>query len=431
MGPDWSTSSAAIVAGQLVKVPDCPRGKSDQAERGRMSMGTTTTAAPRPERGRKGASSEIAQLRDEILSSHYKQSPRSTIDVVRLVVRLAMEHAGITRFSDLDDRGVNRFLRALDKHYAHVSPRTRAGYISIFKGFCRKVHDLGRIPSMPKFPALPRNEEFANVRETPRLSTEIADLLLERLEAGAGTWKGHRLYALIATMMFTGLLRNESFRVRVEDVDLETGALRVPRREQFAKSIRRPVVRMGAKLTKVLEAWLPLTGCEWVFPGEQGKGPWAFTGKEQYCAAYAIRAAGEAVGFQRLSPAVLRKFYEDYVHFDTSHIEEAIESRRAKRIAELRTLPGTCVVTLEEQGRRAFVRGKDMGILTHSRFKLVKLLHDAGPQGLSAAELNGTEKDGWRKTLLRLRKSDPAWSEAIIFPGGPYGGNYHLAWGQL
>jgi integrase len=394
-------------------------------------MSMATTAMPRPGRRRKPESGpcELDQLRDEIISKYYEQKPRGSTDTVRLVVRIATEHAGITRPTGLNDQGIARFVNAMDKEYAHLSDRTRAHYLTIFKGFCRKVHELGRIRLMPKFPAIPRPETFGNVKETPDLSPEMADQLLERLEAGIETWKGHRLYALVSTLMFTGLMRNEIFFVRTEDIDLKAGTIRVPKREKLGKSIRPSTIRFGAKLAEVLTAWLPLTGCEWVFPGSQGKRPWLFAGKAPYGARYELRAAGEAISLPNLSPLVLRKFYETNIESSLPRIEKLIDDRRAKRVAELKSLPGTCIVTLDEEGRRAFIRGRDMGILTPSRFELIKLLRDAGSAGLSAVELNRSVEDGWWKTLSRLRKSDPAWSEAIVFPGGPHGGNYRLAWG--
>ena len=101
-------------------------------------------------------------------------------------------------------------------------------------------------------------------------SIEEVARVLEYLSAGIGNWVSHRLYALVATVAYTGLHRDEALTLMVIDVSLVWGVLNISDRQQRRpKRARRPC-RYRPNFSEILRAWLPRCGCEWVFPGVGG-----------------------------------------------------------------------------------------------------------------------------------------------------------------
>jgi hypothetical protein len=78
-------------------------------------------------------------------------------------------------------------------------------------------------------------------------------------------------------------------------------------------------------------------------------------------------------------------------------------------------------VILGRPGKPARVWGKEKPEPTPLGRAVLKVLLKAGPNGLSASEIEDKcETGGWRGTLRRLKQSDTDWDSAILFPTKPY-----------
>lgn len=372
-------------------------------------MATVTIATARP--GRRG---NIDEFRDALISDYTaRNASPSTINTVTVVFR-ALTEAGITRITELNDDGVARFQTFLNSA-SHLADRTRNQYLGMLRRFCDKGLELGILRKKPAFPVIVHWSAFANIKEPPRLSHDDASRLLRHLEPNIETWKGHRIYALIVTGMFTGLLRNELLALRVDDLDLEKGLVTVRRRQSSGSSLRPSIIELGDKPKAVLKAWVPLTGCEWLFPGVERKAPWGLKGRPPHGAGDQVVAVGAAVGIHGLSFLSLRKFYEENVRLPSlSHLEGLI-SEQAR--------PAEPAVKIGGPNDPVFIRGRSKGVLTPTQYAVIKLLWDAWRDGgLSRKQLNDSSlKGAWRITLRRL-KQDPDWDSAIAFPGRGYPG---------
>ncbi len=126
-------------------------------------------------------------------------------------------------------------------------------------------------------------------------SIEEVARVLEYLRAGIGNWVSHRLYALAATVAYTGLRRDEALTLRIEDVNLSESLITISDRQRRKTEASAATVPIPPELSEILRAWLPRCGCAWVFPGIRELGPW--TGGacgERACDR--VRQAGQEVG---------------------------------------------------------------------------------------------------------------------------------------
>ena len=123
----------------------------------------------------------------------------------------------------------------------------------------------------------------------------ILDLL--RVEAESGEWHAVRLRALCSLFAFTGVRKNEGLGLRVADVDLERRILSIvsTRRRRLKTPTSAAHIGIAPDLADVLAIWLPLTGCEWLFPGATRVGPWT-GGPPGYKPLDQIKAAGLRAG---------------------------------------------------------------------------------------------------------------------------------------
>ena len=141
-------------------------------------------------------------------------------------------------------------------------------------------------------------------------SAESIQRLLSTLdtEASCGTWKAGRLQALVYLLAFTGLRKGEALHLHVADVDLSGCTIVIQPRRTFRPKTRRSAARIpiAEPLADVLALWLPRTGCRWVFPGVECRGPW-LSGCPGYKPLDEIRAAGERAGIDGLTIAGFRK----------------------------------------------------------------------------------------------------------------------------
>jgi integrase len=126
-------------------------------------------------------------------------------------------------------------------------------------------------------------------------------------EASGGAWRALRLQAVVYTLAYTGARKREVLGLAVADVDLPGGsvAIRTNRRRGMktrSSSARLPI---PAELGRVLATWIPLTGCEWLFPGARLEGPW-LEGPPGHKAIDQVKALGQRAGIEGLTIASFR-----------------------------------------------------------------------------------------------------------------------------
>jgi len=139
-------------------------------------------------------------------------------------------------------------------------------------------------------------------------SEEIARVLaLADLEAAGGAWKALRLRVLVYAYAFLGARKREILGLAVADVDLVAGVLtiRTNRRRGLKTRTSAAHLPIPSELGKVLAAWIPLTGCAWLFPGARRHGPW-LEGPPGFKAIDEIKALGLRAGVEGLTIASFR-----------------------------------------------------------------------------------------------------------------------------
>jgi len=118
------------------------------------------------------------------------------------------------------------------------------------------------VPELP--PPVHSAEEISRV-------LELADR-----EAQAGAWKACRLRAIVYTFAFTGARKREVLALAVADIDLDAGVIRIRTNRRRGLKTRKSAAALPIPplLRDVLEAWIPCTKSEWLFPGAWRLGPW-------------------------------------------------------------------------------------------------------------------------------------------------------------
>lgn len=142
-------------------------------------------------------------------------------------------------------------------------------------------------------------------RGLTHLAIEQVRRLLEYLEALATDWRGMRLFALAATIAYTGLRRDEALFLQLGDVRPAEGLLAVVARRRLKTDDSAALVPVPDELAAVLARWLPEAGPTWLFPGATRKGPWT-GGMPGYKPLDRLKAAGRAAGIEGLTFHLLR-----------------------------------------------------------------------------------------------------------------------------
>jgi integrase len=130
---------------------------------------------------------------------------------------------------------------------------------------------------------------------------------MESLTVHDAAWKAARLRALVYAYAFLGARKREVLGLLVADVDLAGGciAIRTNRRRGLKTRSSAAHLPIPAELGRVLAAWMPLTGCDWLFPGAKRQGPW-LDGPPGLKAIDQIKALGERAGVEGLTIASFR-----------------------------------------------------------------------------------------------------------------------------
>ncbi len=210
---------------------------------------------------------------------------------------------GIRDTHGLTPATINQFIRVNPSW----RPETVRGLLAYLKAICRYAAACGYVPRDPfsarsawmTAPACGDGElddGDGDARRGRPLSAQAVAALLAHLRGRSASWTGGRIYALTATVAYTGLRRNEAICRAVADFDLEARLIRVrARRRRLKTRASEAPVPIPDALAPILTAWLPRAGCAWAFPGVRKLGPWT-GGPYGARALDELRAAGEASG---------------------------------------------------------------------------------------------------------------------------------------
>ena len=224
---------------------------------------------------------------------------KRTVAKMRHILSL-LEGMGMQTTADLTTELVAEFVA----HRARtVNANTIRGDLSYLSAACSFAVEEGWLDHPPRFKrvrprrAKPATKMCHSIEEVSRVLVHLAQ--------AAGSWTGHRLHALAATVAYTGLRRDEALTLMVEDVNLAAGLLTVSDRQRRKTERSAATVPIPPELGEIMRTWLPRCASHWVFPGIRRKGPW--TGGacgERACDQ--IRQAGQEVGVAGLTLMSLR-----------------------------------------------------------------------------------------------------------------------------
>jgi integrase len=239
----------------------------------------------------------LERLKKGHASSSHMSSARKVISILKYDVIPPIRYADELGDEDLDER----FRAALEtKEYAEPTVKNLN-------------YELSRIRKL----AAGERVSFMKVSRRLRvlsMPASVVERLLKHLHARAkdGDWADHRLYAVVATIVFSGIKTKYVLNLRVKDIDLAKGAIHVWRSHRRALTF--PLsVPIPDELHPVFADWLPRLGDnEWLFPGTSFAGPWDDSGAD-----IAVRKAAALIGIQKheVSFGALRNFHDDIEAF--------------------------------------------------------------------------------------------------------------------
>lgn len=217
--------------------------------------------------------------------------------------RALADFRAATGVEDLDGVTTDAVARYVASRAALNANTTRAKlrYLRTAVNLARAEGWAGRGPNFGRLmpPAAPACRGHLDLDEVRRLLSHL------RAHARCG-WREHRLYALVATVAYTGLRKAEALHLEPRDVDLSAGLIHVvARRRPLKTAAAAAPVPLPPELAAVLRPWLSRCGPGWVFPGVRRGGPWVH-GSPGYRPVDRIREAGEAVGLRGLTFHALR-----------------------------------------------------------------------------------------------------------------------------
>jgi len=174
-----------------------------------------------------------------------------------------------------------------------VNTNTIRGDLSYLSAACSFAVEEGWLDHPPRFKRVRPRPVRSKIPKCH--SIEDVSRVLEYLGKRTMDWEGHRLYALAASVAYTGLRRDEALTLRLDDLNLPASLLIVSDRHRRKTEKSAAVVPIPPELGVILGDWLPRCGSEWLFPGVRRQGPWT-GGKCGERACDRVRQAGQKVG---------------------------------------------------------------------------------------------------------------------------------------
>lgn len=170
-------------------------------------------------------------------------------------------------------------LAAYARRCRHRSPATTRGLFSYLRAACGYAARMKYLEVNP-FTST-RLSQWCRSENQLRLPIDrhhtldqIAAVLDHLAGRQAQGWADHRLYALVATVAYTGVRKNEALHAQVQDVDIELGVLEVVARRRLKTHASAQPVPLPDRLLEVLRDWIPRTGSIWLFPTLDRQHPW-------------------------------------------------------------------------------------------------------------------------------------------------------------
>lgn len=256
---------------------------------------------------------KFAQFQAEVLSLYEPPiRAKGTWRQMRQVLTEFAKLSGIKTTADLGAPAIAAWIRAypdrtpvraaslLRSLSAACTYAAKAGYLRFDPFDFRGVNDWVRADVIA--PDHPQAARYQTRESIERL------LGLVDTEASEGGWKAGRRQALVYLLAFTGLRKGEALNLKTFDVDLGARVITIAPRRTFRPKTKKSAARipLAEPAAQVLALWLPRTGCDWVFPGVELKGPW-LGGCPGYKPLDEVRAAGERAGITGLTIASFRK----------------------------------------------------------------------------------------------------------------------------
>lgn len=242
---------------------------------------------------------------------------------MRQVLDLCVDPVGLSSPAELTPAAVARFVAAVAPGRA---PRTVRGLLSYLSAACSYAVFRRYLDQSPfawrrqwvRHGALGSGSDVpvGDSSEVGRHhSREAIARVLESLRLASHTWDGGRLHALACTYAYAALRLREALYLRVEDIDLELGVLRVtPRWRPLKTDQSASPVPIAPPLRTVLADWLPRCESPWVFPTLSRERPWT-GGPPGRKPTHRLTAAGRAVGVEGFTPLSLRHSFATHAEY--------------------------------------------------------------------------------------------------------------------
>jgi integrase/recombinase XerD len=241
------------------------------------------------------------------------RSPR-TVKTFRSLLTRFLEFVGERRISEVTTWDVDAFLAKLRASgYEERSIYTAAVAVKRFMEYLGLRENL-RGFELPKRPS-----------ELPRYLTP------EEVQAMIDAAGNLRDKLIVSLLYCTGVRVSELVGIRVSDVDLEEGSIRVR-----GKGGRERVVFFDSRTRQLLAEYLPtVKGCEYLFPARGGEGHMHYVTVERI-----IRKLAKAAGLKkRVTPHVLRH------SFATISLAKGMDVREIQELLGHASLRSTQIYT--------------------------------------------------------------------------------------
>jgi integrase/recombinase XerD len=241
------------------------------------------------------------------------RSPR-TVKTFRSLLARFLEFVGERRISEVTTWDVDAFLAKLRASgYEERSIYTAAVAVKRFMEYLGLRENL-RGFELPKRPS-----------ELPRYLTP------EEVQAMIDAAGNLRDKLVVSLLYCTGVRVSELVGIRVSDVDLEEGSIRVR-----GKGGRERVVFFDSRTRQLLAEYLPtVKGCEYLFPARGGEGHMHYVTVERI-----IRKLAKAAGLRkRVTPHVLRH------SFATISLAKGMDVREIQELLGHASLRSTQIYT--------------------------------------------------------------------------------------
>jgi integrase len=238
----------------------------------------------------------ISQFADELLNIYGSgKHARKTKLAMRHCLELLAGLPDVKTTADLR----TRTMAQLVERAGELSPNTVIGQLGYLRAACSYAIEEGYLDRAPSWKRVRPRERAATLN--PCVSYAEAARLVDLLKSRATSWEGRRLYALVCTILLTGIRRDEALYSRVEDLDLGAGTLKIEERSRRLKTLESArYVPLPDALVFVLKEWLPHIESPWLFPGVKRKGPWTggMPGRKPIDS---LKRAAADVGIQRIT----------------------------------------------------------------------------------------------------------------------------------